>query len=296
MKIKFKREYLSILAAFAAKDDVRYYLNGFHVKPHPEQRGVILTATDGHRLVAIHDEYGLADDQYILPITKELLAASKKTKTKDKRPLTEIQIIDDKAYILYAEDDVIDWFNEEEPDETDRVYHVEYISNVDGVYPNTKRIFEAVEYSEVSTVCINPNYIGDLIKICASSKIPYLNLMFCGVDKSIVAVGGMGREIAAIIMPARGEKEPIQLPEFVNYGGGTGKEEESETKDSINLEVDSLYDEAVAFVKETRRVSVSGVQRKFKIGYNRSAHIVEQMEKNNIVSSPEHSGVRHVLV
>jgi hypothetical protein len=228
MKIKFKREYLQILAAFAAKDDVRYYLNGFHVKPHPEQRGVILTATDGHRLVTIHDEYGLADDQYILPITKELLAASKKTKTKDKRPLTEIQIIDDKAYVLFAEDDVIDWFNEEEPEETDRVYHVEYISNVDGSYPNTKRIFESVEYNEVSTVCVNPNYIGDLVKICTNARIPYINLMFCGVDKSIVAVGGMEKEIAAIIMPAQGEKEPIPLPDFVNFGGGGGKKEEDE--------------------------------------------------------------------
>tara|TARA_R100000951_G_scaffold116755_1_gene130434 strand:- start:1578 stop:2264 length:687 start_codon:yes stop_codon:yes gene_type:complete len=228
MKIKFKREYLVILSAFAAKNDVRGYLNGFHVKPHPDQRGVILTATDGHRLVTIHDEYGLADDQYILPITKELLAASKKTKTKDKRPLTEIQIIDDKAYVLYAEDDVIDWFNEEEPEETDRVYHVEYISNIGGAYPNTKRIFEAVEYKEVSTICANPTYLGELSKICTSSRIPQLNLMFCGVDKSIVAVGGMEREIAAIIMPAQGEKEPIPLPDFVNFGGGDGKKEEDE--------------------------------------------------------------------
>lgn len=225
MKIKFNKEYIKVLSAFAAKDDVRGYLNGFHIKPHPEKRGVILTATDGHRLVSIYDEYGITDDQYILPITKELLAASKKAKTRDKRPLTEIQIIDDKAYILYAEEDVIDWFKEEDPDESDRVYHVEYISSIGGTYPNTKRIFEAIEYNPVSTVCVNPKYIGDLVSICTSAKIPYLNIMFCGVDKSIVAVGGYESEMVAIIMPAKGESEPVKLPEFVSFGGGDKKEE-----------------------------------------------------------------------
>ncbi|MFO6422031.1 DNA translocase FtsK 4TM domain-containing protein [Motilimonas sp. KMU-193] len=60
-------------------------------------------------------------------------------------------------------------------------------------------------------------------------------------------------------------------------------------------DVDALYDEAVAFVTETRRGSVSGVQRKFKIGYNRAARIVEQMEQQGIVSAPGHNGNREVL-
>lgn len=60
-------------------------------------------------------------------------------------------------------------------------------------------------------------------------------------------------------------------------------------------EMDAFYDEAVAFVTETRRGSVSGVQRKFKIGYNRAARIVEQMELQGIVSAPGHNGNREVL-
>lgn len=62
MKTKFNIEYLPMLAAFAAKNDVRYFLNGFHVKPHPE-KGVILTATDGHCLINIHDEDGFSDGE-----------------------------------------------------------------------------------------------------------------------------------------------------------------------------------------------------------------------------------------
>ena len=59
---------------------------------------------------------------------------------------------------------------------------------------------------------------------------------------------------------------------------------------------DPLYDEAVAFVIETRRASISSVQRKFKIGYNRAARIVEQMEQNGLVSPQGHNGNREVLV
>ncbi|MCE9678488.1 DNA translocase FtsK 4TM domain-containing protein [Shewanella sp. AS1] len=60
-------------------------------------------------------------------------------------------------------------------------------------------------------------------------------------------------------------------------------------------EMDALYDEAVAFVTETRRGSISSVQRKFKIGYNRAARIIEQMEAQGVVSSQGHNGNREVL-
>ena len=60
-------------------------------------------------------------------------------------------------------------------------------------------------------------------------------------------------------------------------------------------DVDELFDQAVYHVTQTRRGSVSGVQRKFKIGYNRAARIVEEMEVQGIVSSPGNNGNREVL-
>ena len=60
-------------------------------------------------------------------------------------------------------------------------------------------------------------------------------------------------------------------------------------------ELDTLYDEAVAFVTSGRRVSISSIQRKFRIGYNRSARIVEDMENQGVVSSPGNNGAREVL-
>jgi S-DNA-T family DNA segregation ATPase FtsK/SpoIIIE len=60
-------------------------------------------------------------------------------------------------------------------------------------------------------------------------------------------------------------------------------------------DIDPLFDQVVEHVVETRRGSVSGVQRRFKIGYNRAARIVEQLEAQGIVSAPGHNGNREVL-
>ncbi|WP_343226298.1 DNA translocase FtsK [Marilutibacter chinensis] len=60
-------------------------------------------------------------------------------------------------------------------------------------------------------------------------------------------------------------------------------------------ESDPLYDQAVQIVTETRRASISGVQRRLKIGYNRAARLVEAMEAAGVVSAPEHNGDRTVL-
>ena len=82
------------------------------------------------------------------------------------------------------------------------------------------------------------------------------------------------------ILQGSTEGEQVLLP-----GEASDAEEES----------DALYDEAVAFVTETRRGSISSVQRKFKIGYNRAARIIEQMEAQGVVSSQGHNGNREVL-
>ncbi len=57
-----------------------------------------------------------------------------------------------------------------------------------------------------------------------------------------------------------------------------------------------LYDQCVAFVLETRKASTSSLQRKFSLGYNRAARIIDQMEENGIVSAMGANGKREILV
>tara|TARA_E500000331_G_C17268695_1_gene718193 strand:- start:4820 stop:5980 length:1161 start_codon:yes stop_codon:yes gene_type:complete len=67
-------------------------------------------------------------------------------------------------------------------------------------------------------------------------------------------------------------------------------------KDDTEMEkMDEFYDEAVAFVTQTRRASISSVQRKFRIGYNRAARLIEAMEQAGIVSEMNNNGSREVL-
>jgi S-DNA-T family DNA segregation ATPase FtsK/SpoIIIE len=71
--------------------------------------------------------------------------------------------------------------------------------------------------------------------------------------------------------------------------GGSGFSGGGET------ETDALYDEAIMFVTQTRKASISSVQRKFRIGYNRAARLIEDMENAGVVSTPESNGSREVL-
>ena len=76
---------------------------------------------------------------------------------------------------------------------------------------------------------------------------------------------------------------------FINDSGLPQEGEEGGDADA------QLYDKAVRIVTETRRASISGVQRHLRIGYNRAARLIEQMEQDGVVSAPQHNGNREVL-
>ncbi|MBS1219484.1 MAG: translocase FtsK, partial [Proteobacteria bacterium] len=82
--------------------------------------------------------------------------------------------------------------------------------------------------------------------------------------------------------------EILESPEASAEGGGEGAE-------GGNTESDPLYDQAVAIVLKTRRPSISLVQRHLRIGYNRAARLIEQMERSGLVSPMQSNGNREVL-
>ncbi len=84
--------------------------------------------------------------------------------------------------------------------------------------------------------------------------------------------------------------------EDITSGGGDGDSSEfSAGTGGSDNEKDELYDEAVFIVTKTRKASISGIQRRLKIGYNRAARLVEQMEEEGVVSAMESNGSREVL-
>ncbi len=103
-------------------------------------------------------------------------------------------------------------------------------------------------------------------------------------------------EVHAVVSDWKSRAEPNYIEDILS--GDTDQEillpgEQAEA--AADEEIDTLYDEALAFISETRRVSISSIQRKFRIGYNRSARIVEQMEQNGVVTRPGSNGAREVL-
>ena len=59
---------------------------------------------------------------------------------------------------------------------------------------------------------------------------------------------------------------------------------------------DPFYDDAVSYVKESKKASVSSLQRRLRIGYNRAARLIEEMEQQGIVTEPQHNGAREVII
>ena len=123
--------------------------------------------------------------------------------------------------------------------------------------------------------------MGDMLYLAPNSSIP------------IRVHGAFVRdeEVHAVVQDwkARG------TPKYIENVTVATDDNNSNNSDTIDEELDPLFDQVVAFVVETRRASISSVQRKFRIGYNRAARIVEQMEVEGIISAPSHNGNREVL-
>ena len=103
-------------------------------------------------------------------------------------------------------------------------------------------------------------------------------------------------EVHAVAADRKSQGEPDYIPDLLE-----GVPPEAEVPGTVDLGDDAetkepLYDEAVAFVLESRRASISSVQRKLRIGYNRAARLIETMEQAGVVSPMNANGGRDVLV
>ncbi len=107
------------------------------------------------------------------------------------------------------------------------------------------------------------------------------------------------REVHAVVESLKGGSAPVYVEEVLTGPQesipGLSDEPGEGGEGGVEGEQDPLYDEAVRIVTESRRASVSGVQRRLKIGYNRAARLVESMEAAGLVGSLQSNGSREVL-
>jgi len=104
------------------------------------------------------------------------------------------------------------------------------------------------------------------------------------------------QEVHRVVNHLKGNSEPDYLEEILQGGEMPGSELPGEMSlDGGDSESDPLYDQAVRIVTESRRASISGVQRRLKIGYNRAARMIEAMETSGIVGPLQSNGSREVL-
>ena len=162
---------------------------------------------------------------------------------------------------------------------------------------------------DVITGLIKAN-IPTRIAFTVSSKIDSRTILDQGGAESLLGMGDMlysgpnstspvrvhgafvrDQEVHAVVQDwkARGRPQYVDgiTSDTESEGGGGGFDG--------GEELDPLFDQAVNFVTEKRKASISGVQRQFRIGYNRAARIIEQMEAQGIVSEQGHNGNREVL-
>jgi S-DNA-T family DNA segregation ATPase FtsK/SpoIIIE len=106
-------------------------------------------------------------------------------------------------------------------------------------------------------------------------------------------------EVHKVVADWKSRGEPEYLEEITDEGATSGIPVPGYSTeggdDSNDAESDPLYDEAVAFVLQTRKASISSVQRKLRVGYNRAARLIEQMEASGVVSEMGTNGNREVL-
>jgi len=163
---------------------------------------------------------------------------------------------------------------------------------------------------DVITGLIKAN-IPTRIAFTVSSKIDSRTILDQGGAESLLGMGDMlysgpnstspvrvhgafvrDQEVHAVVQDwkARGRPQYVDgiTSDSESEGGAGGGFDAGE-------ELDPLFDQAVSFVVEKRKASISGVQRQFRIGYNRAARIIEQMEMQGIVSEQGHNGNREVL-
>lgn len=213
MYIQVKAELIDLAALFVAKNDVRYYLQGVCVQPHPVA-GVYVVATDGHRLAVFHDPGGSTDAaEAVIPVNMELRKSCRSKKTEPERVLVvqseELETLQVSAAVFD-----LDWTEPDPGEESQRVpgslRHAETLSLIDGRYPEWARVIPS-DVGHAAHPAVNPAYLEDFCRVAKSVRgTPMIRVYAGQTDRGVMLIRTLRDDFVGVLMPMRWDlDEPI---------------------------------------------------------------------------------------
>lgn len=220
----FRAQFLKPLAKIMAKNDVRYYLNGIHIQSNPVGEGVIISATDGHRLLSILDKRGYTNGEWICEVSPSLVAASTKAaKHKDTRISSHDAMVTFKGNGTY----VYGGLHEPEKSQLGEMqrglFLSEFLKPIEGNYPKFGRIFTKNEQPlDPKLLTMNANYLkdcGEVFSMLGNPKFQSISILGqCGQSNVFGLTNCLDDEFDAryLIMPMRNDGElPDTTPDWI---------------------------------------------------------------------------------
>jgi DNA polymerase-3 subunit beta len=215
-RIVIRGEYARLIQPFISREETRYYLNGFHVEPHPE-KGVLIVATDGHKLGCFYDELGTADAPQIVKLEKWLLPLLRAPKKRAAEAMERYLVVtwpdDGKFFVSQSRASVYDG----SPDEpVTRFVAAQGEALVDGTFPNWRKVVPKIPEKFGS-----PNFNADYLTAAAISergKDKCRQLRVLGAGDADPALVFNGRDdFFGVVMPMRHSRyraEEVKMPKW----------------------------------------------------------------------------------
>ena len=195
---RFSARFAVALAQFTSREPTRYYLNGIQVEPHPIA-GVLLVATDGHKMAVIHDEAGYSNGSWICRFPPRLLRASAtviRAKNRAWQTAADVHFVGDSAYVTDEE------FRPADADPTTIGRHhifAGFAPAIDGIFPNWRAVVPAASAVAGTMLPLYPKHLK----------------AFTEVSRAITRI-----ESSLIIFPAAPTNVAvIRIPEFPGFLG-----------------------------------------------------------------------------
>ena len=200
-----------MLSHLMSSEETHEYLTGIYIAKHPKG-GVVLVATDGHRMGVIHDADGRTDDSWICHIPKDIAAACGTRVSKGKPAAGLCHFIDGAAYVTDT-----GWDGKTATDIGPNHLTITAAKPIDGTYPNWIKVVPKEAKVRLTAISVNPKYMADWARVSSSGgwKDAAMKILATRKMDPFFILFDRLPEFIGIQMPARGDDARDHLPEWM---------------------------------------------------------------------------------